>query len=114
MGFCCLGLEFWVCLEFGVRYCDLIKGGKKMSYSSEEMGDEELAVHDDLDMLREDLVGELQAINQYQVHILSLENEEAATALEHIIEEEKEHVAELLRLIRNLDPVQADKFKEIL
>jgi rubrerythrin len=43
-----------------------------------------------------------------------LENEEAVTTLEHIIEEEKEHVAELLRLIQKLDPVQADKFKEIL
>ena len=84
-----------------------------MSYSSEEMSDEQLAIIDDLEMLREDLVGELQAINQYQEHILSLENEEAVTTLEHIIEEEKEHVAELLRLIQNLDPVQAEKFKEI-
>ncbi|MGA8848559.1 MAG: rubrerythrin [Dehalococcoidia bacterium] len=85
-----------------------------MSYSSEEMNDEQLAIIDDLEMLREDLVDELQAINQYQEHILNLENEEAVTTLEHIIEEEKEHVAELLRLIQNLDPVQADKFKEIL
>jgi len=43
-----------------------------------------------------------------------LENEEAVTTLEHIIEEEKEHVAKLLRLIQNLDSVQAEKFKEIL
>jgi rubrerythrin len=85
-----------------------------MSYSSEESYEEQLAIQDDLEMLREDLIGELQAINQYQEHILSLENEEAATTLEHIIEEEKEHVAELLRLIQNLDPTQADKFKEIL
>ena len=85
-----------------------------MSYSSEEMNDEQLAIIDDLEMLREDLVGELQAINQYEDHILNLENKEAVTTLEHIIEEEKEHVAELLRLIQNLDPVQADKFKEIL
>ncbi|HUV46012.1 MAG TPA: rubrerythrin, partial [Dehalococcoidia bacterium] len=62
---------------------------------------------------REDLIGELQAINQYEDHILNLENEGAVTTLEHIIEEEKEHVVELLRLIQNLDPVQADKFKEI-
>jgi rubrerythrin len=85
-----------------------------MSYSSEESYEEQLAIQDDLEMLREDLIGELQAINQYQEHILSLENEEAATTLEHIIEEEKEHVAELLRLIQNLDPTQAEKFKEIL
>jgi rubrerythrin len=90
------------------------KGGKMMSYSFEETGEEQLATQDDLEMLREDLVSELQAINQYHEHILILENEEAVTTLEHIIEEEKEHVAELLRLIQNLDPVQAEKFKEIL
>ena len=84
-----------------------------MSYSSEEINDEQLAILDDLEMLREDLIGELQAINQYEDHILNLENEGAVTTLEHIIEEEKEHVVELLRLIQNLDPVQADKFKEI-
>jgi len=85
-----------------------------MSHSSEEMSDEQLAIIDDLEMLREDLIGELQAINQYQEHVLDLENEEAVNTLEHIIEEEKEHVAELLRLIQNLDPAQAEKFKRIL
>jgi rubrerythrin len=82
-----------------------------MDYTFEESDEEQLDIEDDLEMLREDLVGELQAINQYQEHIESLENEEAVTTLEHIIEEEKEHVAELLRLIQNLDPVQAEKFK---
>ena len=85
-----------------------------MSHSFEESYEEQLAIQDDLDMLREDLIGELQAISQYQEHILDLENEEAVTTLEHIIEEEKEHVAELLKLIQNLDPAQAEKFKEIL
>jgi rubrerythrin len=85
-----------------------------MSHSFEESYEEQLAIQDDLDMLREDLIGELQAINLYQEHILDLENEEAVNTLEHIIEEEKEHVAELLRLIQNLDPVQAEKFKKIL
>lgn len=85
-----------------------------MSYSSEEMDDEQLDTLDDLEMLREDLMGELQAINQYQGHTLAIENEEAVATLEHIIEEEKEHVAELLRLIQSLDPVQAEKLKEIL
>ena len=83
-----------------------------MDYPFEERDDEQMDIEDDLEMLREDLIGELEAINQYQEHIESLENEEAVTTLEHIIEEEKEHVAELLRLIRNLDPVQAEKFKE--
>jgi len=84
-----------------------------MSHSFEEMSDEQLAILDDLEILREDLIGELQAINQYQEHILDLENEEAVNTLEHIVEEEKEHVAELLRLIQNLDPAQAEKFKRI-
>lgn len=66
----------------------------------------------DLEMLRDDLVGELQAINQYQDHIDSLENEEAIRVLEHIRDDEKEHVAELTKLIQELDPTQAEKFKK--
>lgn len=85
-----------------------------MSYSFEEMSEEQLAMQDDLGMLREDLIDELQAINQYEGHIFNPENEEAVNTLEHIVEEEKEHVAELLRLIQNLDPAQAEKFKGIL
>jgi len=85
-----------------------------MGYPSEENDDGQLAMIDDLEMLREDLVSELQAINQYHEHILVLENEDAVTALEHIVGEEKQHVAELLRVIQSLDPVQAEKFKEIL
>jgi rubrerythrin len=85
-----------------------------MSCSPEERNDAQLAVIDDLEMLREDLIVELQAINQYHGHVLILENEEAVTTLGYIIEEKKKHVAELLRLIQNLDPIQAEKFKEIL
>ena len=85
-----------------------------MSHSFEESYEEQLVIQDDLEMLREDLIGELQAINQYQEHVLDLENEQAVNTLEHIVEEEKEHVAELLRLIQNLDPAQAEKFKRIL
>jgi len=84
-----------------------------MSYPSEEMDDEHLATIEDLEMLREGLAGELQAINWYHGHVLVLENEEAATILEHITEEGREHVAELPGLIQNLDPVQANKFEEI-
>ncbi len=82
------------------------------SLSPEE--EERMLMEDDLEMLREDLIGELQAINQYQEHIESLENEETVAILKHIIEEEKEHVAELVKLIQNIDSVQAEKFKEIL
>ncbi len=66
----------------------------------------------DLAILRDDLAGELQAINQYQDHIDSLENEEARHILEHIRDDEKEHVAELTKLIQKLDPTQAEKFRK--
>ena len=64
-----------------------------------------------LEMLRDDLMGELQAINQYQEHINAIDNEEARHVLEHIRDDEKEHVAELTKLIRKLDPTQEEKFK---
>jgi rubrerythrin len=86
-----------------------------MSYSF----DKEAGIEDgrelDLEMIREDLVAELQAINQYQEHIESLDDEEAVRVLKHIRDDEKEHVAELFKLIQALDPVQSEKFtKEIL
>jgi rubrerythrin len=83
-----------------------------MEYSFNERDEEQLTIEDALVMLREDLVGELQAINQYQEHLESLESEEALATLEHIIADEKEHVAELVKLIQALDPVQAEKFKK--
>lgn len=80
-----------------------------MDYEFEDKDDALRNEENDLEMIREDLIGELQAINQYQQHIESLENEEVVTILEHIIEEEKEHVAELLKVISVLDPIQAEK-----
>jgi len=85
-----------------------------VSYSFEEMSDEQLEVQDDLEALRDVLAYELQAINRYQEHLLYLENEEAASVMERIVEQEKEHVAELLRLIQTLDPVQAEKLRKTL
>lgn len=68
----------------------------------------------DLAMLREDLIGELEAINQYEEHIEALEDEEAIRVLEHIRDDEKEHVAELIKLIQMLDPTQSKKFDKEL
>jgi len=69
----------------------------------------------DLQMIREDLMSELDAINQYQEHIQTLEDEDSISVLEHIRDDEKEHVAEPVKLIQRLDPVQAEKFmKEAL
>ena len=64
----------------------------------------------DLTLLREELIGELEAINQYQDHLGDIENDEAAKVLQHIISDEREHVAELMKIIQELDPKQAEKF----
>lgn len=64
-----------------------------------------------LKMLRDDLVGELNAINQYQTHIDEMSGE-AKKVLEHIIADEKEHTAELVKLIRKLDGTEDEKFKK--
>jgi len=64
----------------------------------------------DLVLLREDLMGELESINQYQDHLADIESDEAAKVLEHIVNDEREHVAELMKIISELDPKQAEKF----
>lgn len=66
----------------------------------------------DLKNLREDLIGELGAINQYQEHIDETDNEEIKKVLNHIKDDEKEHVAELIKLIRQLDKIQEEKFQK--
>jgi len=67
---------------------------------------------DDLRNLREDIRGELSAINDYQDHIDLAEDDEVREVLAHIRDEEKEHVAELVRLLRKLDPEQEARFRE--
>ena len=66
----------------------------------------------DLKNLREDLIGELEAINQYQKHIDEIDNEEVKKVLGHIRDDEKEHFAELTKLIRKLDQIQEEKFQK--
>lgn len=81
-----------------------------MTYDSDYESEEGLEI--DLEMLREDLIGELQAINQYQDHIDTIGDEAVMEVLEHIRDDEKEHVAELTKLIQKLDATQAEKFKK--
>lgn len=80
-----------------------------MAYDSDYEDEEDIDVI--LEMLREDLIGELQAINQYQEHIDCIDDEEAIKVLEHLRDQEKEHVAELTKLIQKLDPIQAEMFR---
>ena len=68
--------------------------------------------NNDLENLREDLTGELQAINQYQKHIDETDNEKIKEVLSHIRDDEKEHFAELTKIIRKLDQTQEEKFQK--
>jgi len=66
----------------------------------------------DLKNLREDLKGELLAINDYQEHVDVTQDERIKKVMEHIRDDEKEHVAELTKLIRELDEIQKEKFEK--
>jgi len=68
--------------------------------------------NNDLKNLREDLVGELQAINQYQEHIDKTDNEKIKEVLSHIRDDEKEHFAQLIKVIQELDATQKEKFQK--
>jgi len=65
-----------------------------------------------LKLLREDLIGELGAINQYQEHIDDINDDEVKKTLGHIRDNEKEHVAELIKIIRRLDATEEEKFQK--
>ena len=65
-----------------------------------------------LENLREDLIGELDAINEYQAHIDETDDEEIKKVLTHIMDDEKEHFAELTKIIRKMDAVQEEKFQK--
>lgn len=65
-----------------------------------------------LEALREDLIGELGAINLYQKHIDAIDDEEVKKMLQHIVDDEKEHYAELTKIIRKLDKTQEEKFQK--
>lgn len=65
-----------------------------------------------LKALREDLIGELGAINQYQEHIDEIDNEKVKETLSHIRDNEKEHAAEITKIIRELDTIQKEKFQK--
>ena len=66
----------------------------------------------DLERARQSLVEELQAINWYQERIEATKNDELKKVLEHNRDEEKEHVAMLMEVIRKLDKTQDKKFEE--
>lgn len=89
------------------------RGDHIMAYGkSESEGDQGSGLEQVLILLRDDLIGELQAINQYQAHIDKIDNAEIKGLLEHIRDDEKEHVAEITHAIARIDAIQRAKFAE--
>ena len=65
-----------------------------------------------LQAIREDIVGELEAIHGYEAHAMATDDELAKTVLLDISKEEKEHIGELMTLLRHLDPEEEENFLE--
>ena len=61
--------------------------------------------------IRENLADELLAINRYEEQAFSLSDEEAKEAVQRIVEDKKDHVARLLRLLQRLDVKQREKIE---
>ncbi len=54
--------------------------------------------------LRADIAGELEAIIGYDAHVMACDDERVKTVLSSIRDEEREHVGELISLLKMLDP----------
>lgn len=86
-----------------------------MAYNPfEESEEEDLETSMDLEMVRDDLIAELKSINVYEAQVEMLDNEDAADTVEQILEDKKAHVAKLIKILKMLDPVQAEKLKNEL
>jgi len=85
-----------------------------MTFNPFEQQEEEIEGSMDLEMIRDDLIAELKAINEYEAQVEMLDSEEAADAIEQILEDKKVHVAKLVKLLKLLDPVQAEKLNNEL
>src|SRR5690242_9439280 len=62
--------------------------------------------------IRLNIAAEVDAINLYAAHLDATDNEAARRILAHVIDEEKEHLAEFLELLKILDPKQAQELGE--
>lgn len=67
----------------------------------------------DQDIIRSAIMAELDATSLYQSHIYNLNSSEAKKVIEHIMNEEKEHIAELYCLLMKLDKMQEEKMTEV-
>jgi rubrerythrin len=88
-------------------------GRIRMPYNPFEKDDESEGSMD-LEMIRDNLIAELKSINEYEAQVEMLDNEDATDVIEQILEDKKVHVAKLVKLMKMLDPVQAEKLDKEL
>ncbi len=62
--------------------------------------------------VRQDIIGELEAINQYNQHISQFDNAMAKGVWQSIKNEERVHVGELMALLQQLCPDEAKKLQD--
>jgi rubrerythrin len=63
----------------------------------------------DLQALRQNLAHELESINRYEAQAFTLSDEHAKEVVQRIVDDEKEHVARLLEVLRALDVKQRER-----
>lgn len=66
------------------------------------------------ELIRAGIIAELDATNLYQSQIENTTDEESKKVLKHIMDEEKEHIAELVCVLIKQDHVQEKYFKKFL
>lgn len=70
------------------------------------------AFENDILILRDALKSELDALNLYEKMLAGLRVEKAKAYLNKFIEEEKQHVAAITKLINEMDSAQKKKFDD--
>jgi rubrerythrin len=66
----------------------------------------------DVQILRDALMAELDSLNLYDKMLVGLKVEKAKAYMKKFIEEEKQHVAALTKLINEMDADQKNKFED--
>lgn len=66
----------------------------------------------DILILRDALKSELDALNLYEKMLVGVRTEKAKAYLKKFIEEEKQHVAAITKLINEIDKEQKSKFED--
>ena len=76
------------------------------NYSNSRIEKSAVGDFDTLQKARQDLIGEIQAVIEYDAHLRSTNDRLAKATWENIKNEELVHVGELLGLLAYLDPAQ--------